>query len=84
MLVLTDGGADAGADAGEAVLGCLRLTYVPGVGPGTELMRPAVERARGRGCGPVQPTSNKQRGAVHRFYERLGFARSHEGFKLHF
>ncbi|MEV7171174.1 GNAT family N-acetyltransferase [Streptomyces sp. NPDC093224] len=107
MLVLTDGDTDAGAGAaaGEVVLGCLQLTYVPGLGQGgreralveavrvradrrgeglgAELMRLAVERARGRGCGLVQLTSNKQRGAAHRFYERLGFARSHEGFKLH-
>ncbi|MFJ3635822.1 GNAT family N-acetyltransferase [Streptomyces sp. NPDC090112] len=107
MLVLTDGDPDAGAGAaaGEVVLGCLQLTYVPGLGQGgreralveavrvradrrgeglgAELMRLAVERARGRGCGLVQLTSNKQRGAAHRLYERLGFARSHEGFKLH-
>ncbi|MGE7390263.1 N-acetyltransferase family protein [Streptomyces sp. NPDC004126] len=103
MLVLTDEDADADADA-EAVLGCLQLTYVPGLGRGgreralveavriradrrggglgAELMRLAVERARERGCGLVQLTSNKGRGDAHRFYERLGFARSHEGFKL--
>ncbi|MGW9373972.1 N-acetyltransferase family protein [Streptomyces xanthophaeus] len=97
MLVLTDG-------ADGTVLGCLQLTYVPGLGQGgreralveavrvrpnlrgaglgAELMRRAVERARGRGCGLVQLTSNKRRTAAHRFYERLGFARSHEGFKL--
>ncbi|WSF35304.1 GNAT family N-acetyltransferase [Streptomyces sp. NBC_01351] len=45
-------------------------------------MRLAVERARERGCGLVQLTSSKRRTAAHRFYERLGFARSHEGFKL--
>ncbi|MEV0409296.1 GNAT family N-acetyltransferase [Streptomyces sp. NPDC050448] len=95
MLVLVEGGA---------VLGCLQLTYVPGLGQGgrdralveavriradrrggglgAELMRLAVARARERGCGLVQLTSNKQRSEAHRFYERLGFARSHEGFKL--
>jgi hypothetical protein len=30
----------------------------------------------------VQLTSNKQRKDAHRFYERLGFVASHEGFKL--
>ncbi len=96
MLVLADG---------DEVVGCIQLTYIPGLGQGgreralveavriredrrggglgAELMRLAVERARGRGCGLVQLTSNKRRGAAHRFYERLGFARSHEGFKLH-
>ncbi|MFI1283981.1 GNAT family N-acetyltransferase [Streptomyces sp. NPDC020858] len=102
MLVLTDGSGDAAA--GGVVLGCLQLTYIPGLGQngqeralveavrvradrrgeglGAELMRLAVERARGRGCGLVQLTSSKRRTAAHRFYERLGFARSHEGFKL--
>lgn len=54
-----------------------------GSGLGAELMRLATERARAHGCGLVQLTSNKRRTAAHRFYERLGFARSHEGFKLH-
>jgi hypothetical protein len=30
----------------------------------------------------VQLTSNKARNDAHRFYARLGFAQSHEGFKL--
>jgi GNAT superfamily N-acetyltransferase len=41
-----------------------------------------VEEARHRGCGQVQLTSQKRRTDAHRFYERLGFVRSHEGFKL--
>ncbi|MER7176587.1 GNAT family N-acetyltransferase [Streptomyces mesophilus] len=53
-----------------------------GGGLGAELMKLAIERARARDCGLMQLTSNKRRGAAHRFYERLGFARSHEGFKL--
>jgi hypothetical protein len=32
----------------------------------------------------VQLTSNKKRTDAHRFYERLGFSRSHEGFKYYF
>ncbi|MCX4720425.1 GNAT family N-acetyltransferase [Streptomyces virginiae] len=110
MLVLTDGPsrtgeADEADKADEVVLGCLQLTYIPGLGRGgqeralveavriradrrgsglgAELMRLATERARARGCGLVQLTSSKRRTAAHRFYERLGFARSHEGFKLH-
>ncbi|MFI5865781.1 GNAT family N-acetyltransferase [Streptomyces sp. NPDC051546] len=88
---------------GELV-GCLQLTYVPGLGQGgreralveavriradrrggglgARLMELAAERARERGCGLMQLTSNKRRTAAHRFYERLGDARSHEGFKL--
>lgn len=57
---------------------------VRGRGHGSEMMRWAVERCREKGCGMVQLTSNKKRPDAHRFYERLGFARSHEGFKFYF
>jgi hypothetical protein len=30
----------------------------------------------------LELSSNKTRKDAHRFYERLGFARSHEGFKM--
>lgn len=53
-----------------------------GGGLGRELMERAVARARARGCALVQLTSNKDRTAAHRFYASLGFARSHDGFKL--
>ncbi|QKW23143.1 GNAT family N-acetyltransferase [Kitasatospora sp. NA04385] len=53
-----------------------------GEGLGRTLMERAVARARARGCALVQLTSNKQRADAHRFYAALGFARSHEGFKL--
>lgn len=53
-----------------------------GQGFGAQLMTWAIERARERGCAMVQLTSDKQRTEAHRFYERLGFAASHEGFKL--
>lgn len=53
-----------------------------GRGLGGELVRAAIDRARAAGCARVQLTSNKDRGDAHRFYERLGFSRSHEGFKL--
>jgi len=50
-------------------------------GIGGRLIEEAVERARRAGCYRVQLTSNKSRAAAHRFYERLGFTASHEGFK---
>ncbi|MGV4983564.1 N-acetyltransferase family protein [Streptomyces sp. NPDC001709] len=53
-----------------------------GGGLGRTLMERAVQRARARGCALVQLTSNKNRADAHRFYSALGFARSHEGFKL--
>ncbi|MFC8230840.1 GNAT family N-acetyltransferase [Streptomyces sp. NPDC057287] len=53
-----------------------------GDGLGRTLMAHTITRARSRGCVLVQLTSNKQREDAHRFYGALGFARSHEGFKL--
>jgi GNAT superfamily N-acetyltransferase len=52
-------------------------------GLGSDMMRWAIERCRERGCGMVQLTSNKKRQDAHRFYERLGFKKSHEGFKYY-
>ncbi|MEU2656615.1 GNAT family N-acetyltransferase [Streptomyces sp. NPDC007325] len=53
-----------------------------GGGLGRELMERAAARARERGCALVQLTSGKGRADAHRFYASLGYARSHEGFKL--
>ncbi|MET0743853.1 MAG: GNAT family N-acetyltransferase [Microvirga sp.] len=50
-------------------------------GIGALLMAHAEIEARRRGARLIELTSNKARGDAHRFYERLGFARSHEGFK---
>ena len=52
------------------------------LGLGSEMIGWAIGEARARGCGLVQLTSNKKRLDAHRFYERLGFSKSHEGFKL--
>lgn len=54
-----------------------------GRGLGQKMMEWAIERARAAGCRRVQLTSNKARSDAHRFYERLGFVRSHEGMKLY-
>ncbi len=53
-----------------------------GQGLGTQFMNWAIERARARGCGIVQLTSDKQRPDALKFYESLGFRATHEGFKL--
>jgi GNAT superfamily N-acetyltransferase len=53
-----------------------------GRGVGTEMMRWALGEARARGCTRAQLTSQKRRVDAHRFYERLGFVRSHEGMKV--
>lgn len=54
-----------------------------GQGVGEYMIRAAIDRARTRGCMMVQLTSNKSRVDARRFYERLGFEATHEGFKLH-
>ena len=53
-----------------------------GSGLGSTLIRWAVEESRTRGCTLVQLTSDKTRTEAHRFYTNLGFANTHEGFKL--
>ncbi|MFI5912563.1 GNAT family N-acetyltransferase [Dactylosporangium sp. NPDC051541] len=92
------------AEEQGVVVGCLQVTYIPGLGRhgmeralvesvrvarerrgggvGAELMRWTIERARARGCGLVQLTTDKSRVEAQRFYLRLGFVASHEGMKL--
>lgn len=53
-----------------------------GKGIGEEIIRGAIDIARQNGCSMVQLTTDKSRKDAHRFYERLGFAASHEGMKL--
>lgn len=53
-----------------------------GRGVGRSMMRWALQRARERGCGLVQLTTDKRRTDAHRFYASLGFTASHEGMKL--
>jgi GNAT superfamily N-acetyltransferase len=53
-----------------------------GRGVGATMVMQSIALAKARGAGVVQLTSNKLRRDAHRFYERLGFRRSHEGFKL--
>lgn len=53
-----------------------------GQGVGAAMVEWAVDESRLRGCSLMQLTTDKSRTAAHRFYERLGFAASHEGMKL--
>jgi GNAT superfamily N-acetyltransferase len=53
-----------------------------GRGIGAHMIAYAVEEAKRRDCRLVQLTSNNVRTDAHRFYERLGFAKSHTGFKM--
>ena len=52
-----------------------------GQGAGAALMADAEARARAAGATLMQLTSNASRTDAHRFYERLGYAPSHIGFK---
>jgi GNAT superfamily N-acetyltransferase len=53
-----------------------------GEGVGEALLREAEAIARASGCYKLSLTSNKRRADAHRFYGRLGFRATHEGFRL--
>ena len=53
-----------------------------GQGIGKELMLFAINRAREENCVSMQLTTNIERMDAHRFYENLGFKKSHLGMKL--
>ena len=50
-------------------------------GIGAQMIEWAVAECERRGCRIVQLTSNKKRKDAHRFYARLGFTATHEGYK---
>ncbi|GAA4655510.1 GNAT family N-acetyltransferase [Arthrobacter cryoconiti] len=76
--------------SGLSRLGATRLTVeavrvaakLRGIGLGSAMLDWAVAEGRRRGAALVQLTSDKKREDAHRFYERLGFAATHVGFKL--
>ncbi len=74
---LSRGGAERMTIEAVRVRGDLR-----GHGIGRALMLWCLDRARERGCGVAQLTTDKKRTDAHRFYASLGFAASHEGMKL--
>lgn len=51
-------------------------------GIGAVMIAHAIAEARALGALSLSLTSNRQRENAHRFYERLGFSRSHVGFKI--
>ncbi len=50
-------------------------------GIGELFMNAVIDRARERGCGLIQLTTDVRRTAAQRFYARLGFEPSHVGMK---
>ena len=53
-----------------------------GRGIGEAMVRFAMAEARAAGAPTLALTSSKLRLDAHRFYRRIGFANSHEGFKV--
>lgn len=55
-----------------------------GYGIGEKMMLWAMERAKERGCVSMQLASHNDRTDAHRFYEKLGFKKTHTGMKIRF
>jgi len=53
-----------------------------GEGIGSDMMKWVIARAKGCDAHLVQLTTHRSREDAHRFYERLGFTKSHLGMKL--
>jgi GNAT superfamily N-acetyltransferase len=53
-----------------------------GQGIGAQMIAFCLEKAKEQGCRQAQLTSNAARLDAHRFYERIGFQKSHFGFKI--
>lgn len=51
-------------------------------GLGQHMFEWAIAECRARGCQLLQLSTDKGRPDAHRFYEKLGFVASHEGYKL--
>lgn len=51
-------------------------------GLGLQMLKWALAEFKSRGCKVIQLTTDKSRSDAHRFYEKLGFVASHEGYKL--
>ena len=49
---------------------------------GESLFLWAIDECQKKGCSLVQLTTDKSRKDAHRFYDRLGFELTHEGYKL--
>jgi GNAT superfamily N-acetyltransferase len=81
QLTVIPGLARAGALRGQVEAVRVR-SDLRGRGIGELLLRWAVDELRSRGCAVAQLTTDKRRTDAHRFYARLGWKATHEGFKL--
>ena len=55
-----------------------------GLGVGKTMFEWAINRAKIKGAHLLQLTTDKKRPKAIKFYEDLGFKKSHEGMKIHF
>lgn len=72
-----------GRGALRAILEAVQVeSGLRGQGLGEAMVRFAMAQAHAAGATALVLTSSKLRLDAHRFYRRLGFANSHEGFKI--
>ena len=81
QLTVIPGLARAGALRGQVEAVRVR-SDLRSQGIGEAMMRWAADALRARGCAVAQLTTDKRRLDAHRFYARLGWVASHEGFKI--
>ena len=81
QLTVIPGLARAGALRGQVEAVRVR-SDLRSKGIGEAMMRWAVTELRARGCAVAQLTTDKRRLDAHRFYARLGWEATHEGFKI--
>lgn len=79
-LTFIPGLSNQGAE--QALVSAVRVSSsLRGQGLGEAMMTWAMDEARRRGCRQMELLSHATREAAHRFYERLGFVKSHVGMK---
>jgi GNAT superfamily N-acetyltransferase len=80
QLTFIPGLSNQGAE--QALVSAVRVdSGLRGQGLGEIMMTWAMDQARARGCASMELLSHASREGAHRFYERLGFVKSHVGMK---
>jgi GNAT superfamily N-acetyltransferase len=80
QLTFIPGLSNQGAE--QALVSAVRIdSGLRGQGLGDIMMTWAMGQARARGCASMELLSHASREGAHRFYERLGFVKSHVGMK---
>lgn len=80
QLTFIPGLSNQGAEL--ALVSAVRVdSSLRGQGLGEQMMTWAMDEARRRGCASMELLSHASRDGAHRFYERLGFPKSHVGMK---